>query len=281
MKLSVIGLGLLGGSLSLDLRKRGFADKIFGCDKYAVSAGYAKQVGLIDEVCDLDAVIANGDIIVVAVPVDAAKKLLPLILDKINDKQIVIDICSTKATICERVKYHTLRRRYVACHPMAGTEKSGPWSAISGMFDGKAFIMCDTEDSDEDAVKTIREMFKVLNMNPMFFSSFNHDVHVAYVSHLSHICSFALAQTVLEKEKNEKNIFNLASGGFSSTVRLAKSSADMWAPIFEENKENVKTVLDTYISKLVEFRQLLEDNNEKGIYDYINLANTIKRVLDK
>lgn len=279
MKLSIIGLGLLGGSLALDLRKRHFADKIYGADKSAVSQGYAKQVGLIDEEVSVDEAIKKGDIIILAVPVSAAIKLLPQILDKITDKQIVVDICSTKGTICERVKNHTNRRRYVACHPMAGTENSGPWSAISGMFDGKALIICDSEDSDEVAVQTVRKMFEVLNMNPMFFNSFNHDVHVAYVSHLSHICSFALALTVLDKEKNEKNIFNLASGGFASTARLAKSNAEMWVPIFDNNKDNVLTVLDTYIDKLKDFKRLLESEDNVGMTDYINNANRIRKVL--
>ena len=281
MKLSIIGLGLIGGSMALDLRKRHFADRIFGYDKSPVNQGYAKQVGLIDEEMTMDEVIKNGDIIIVAVPVGAALKILPQVLEKINENQIVIDICSTKATICERVKYHSNRKRFVACHPMAGTENSGPWSAISGMFDGKAVIMCDTEDSDEKAVQEVRKMFSVLNMNPMFFNSVNHDVHVAYVSHISHISSFALALTVLEKEKNEKNIFNLASGGFSSTVRLAKSNAEMWVPIFENNKENILTVLNTYIEKFQDFKRLLENEDTVGIDNYIFNANKIKKVLNK
>ncbi len=271
----------MGGSLALDLRKRHYADRIFGFDKSPVNQGYAKQVGIIDEEMDFDSCIKNGDIIVVAVPVGAALKIIPQILDRINENQIVVDLCSTKATICERVKYHTNRKQFVACHPMAGTEKSGPWSAISGMFDGKAVILCDTEDSDEKAVQTVRKMFDVLNMNPMFFNSVNHDVHVAYVSHISHISSFALALTVLEKEKNEKNIFNLASGGFSSTVRLAKSGAEMWVPIFDNNKDNILTVLSTYIDKLQDFKRLLENDDTVGMTSYVDNANRIKKVLNK
>ena len=281
MKLSVIGLGLLGGSLALDLRKRKFADTVIGYDKNPVHSAFAKQVGIIDEEVSFDDAVAQGDIIIVAVPVSAVVKILPQILDKVTEKQIVIDVASCKGTICERVKYHQNRKRYVACHPMAGTENSGPWSAISGMFDGKAFIICDAEDSDEKAVATVRNMFEVLNMNPMFFNSYNHDIHVAYVSHIPHVCSFALALTVLEKEKNEKNIFNLASGGFKSTVRLAKSNAEMWTPIFHDNKENVLSVLDTYIEKLKDFRTLLQNGDTDGMDNYINQANRVKKVLNK
>ncbi len=281
MKLAIIGLGLLGGSLALDLRKRKFADYIIGYDKNPVHSAFAKQVGLIDEEVSFEDAVAQGDIIVVAVPVSAVIKILPQILDKISDNQIVLDVASCKGVICERVKYHQKRKRYVACHPMAGTENSGPWSAISGMFDGKAFIICDAEDSDEKAVVTVKQMFEVLNMNPMFFNSFNHDIHVAYVSHIPHVASFALANTVLEKEKNEKNIFNLASGGFKSTVRLAMSNAEMWVPIFTDNKDNVMSVLDTYIEKLQDFKQLLQNNDIDGMADYINHANRVKKVLNK
>lgn len=281
MKLSIIGLGLLGGSLALDLRKRKYTDYIIGYDKDPVHSAFAKQVGIIDEVVTFDEAVTQADIIVVAIPVSAVIKILPQILDKISDNQIVLDVASCKGVICERVKYHQKRKRYVACHPMAGTENSGPWSAISGMFDGKAFIICDAEDSDEKAVVEVKKMFEVLNMNPMFFNSFNHDIHVAYVSHIPHVASFALALTVLEKEKNEKNIFNLASGGFKSTVRLAKSNAEMWTPIFQDNKENVLSVLDTYIEKLNDFRQLLVNGDTDGMDSYINQANRVKKVLNK
>ncbi|MCR5453648.1 MAG: prephenate dehydrogenase [Bacteroidales bacterium] len=280
MKLSIIGLGLLGSCMALDLRKRKFADKIYGYDKSAVNQEYALRVGLIDEGADsVDSVITKGDIIIIAIPVSAALKMLPQILDKISENQIVVDVCSTKHSLCERVKYHPNRSRYVACHPMAGTENSGPWSAISCMFDSRAVIMCDTEDSNEEAVKTVRKMFEALNMNPMFFSASNHDIHVAYISHISHVSSFALANTVLDKEKNEKNIFHLASGGFYSTVRIAKSSADMWVPIFDDNKDNVMTVLNTYIENLQAFKHLLENDDIAGMNDYISKANRIRKVL--
>lgn len=270
----------MGSCMALDLRKRKFADKIYGYDKSLVNQEYALRVGLIDEGADsMESVIAKGDIIIVAIPVSAALKMLPQILDKISDNQIVVDVCSTKHSLCERVKYHPNRARYVACHPMAGTENSGPWSAISCMFDSRAVIMCDTEDSDEEAVKIVRKMFETLNMNPMFFSSSNHDIHVAYISHISHVSAYALANTVLDKEKNEKNIFHLASGGFNSTVRIAKSNADMWVPIFDDNKDNVMTVLNTYIENLQEFKRLLENDDIAGMNEYISKANRIRKVL--
>jgi prephenate dehydrogenase len=200
------------------------------------------------------------------------------VLDLI-DKQIVTDMCSTKATLLERVKYHPKRKQYVAGHPMAGTEFSGPWAAMSGMFDSKAAILCDTEDSDIRALAMVKRMYETLNMRVIYMNATNHDVHAAYVSHISHISSFALALTVLEKEKNEKHIFDLASGGFDSTVRLAKSSPDMWTPIFSQNKENVITVLNTYINNLQQFRDCIENDETEKVHALIKESNKIKRVL--
>jgi len=246
MILTIVGLGLMGGSAAIDLKKRGFADKIIGVDKDQINAKTAHHIGFVDEICELEEAVKKADMILLAIPINSAIKILPMVLDLIED-QIVADMCSTKSDLLERVKYHTKRKQFVATHPMAGTEFSGPWAAKSGLYDGKATIFCDTEDSDIRAVAKMKRLYECLNMRVIYMNSNNHDTHAAYVSHISHITSFALALTVLEKEKNEKNIFDLASGGFDSTVRLAKSSADMWAPIFYHNKNNVLAVLDTYL----------------------------------
>lgn len=278
MNLTIIGLGLIGGSMAIDLRKREFVDHIIGVDNNKINANAALSIGLVDELCELETAVKKADLIIIATPVDGAKKTLPKVLDMIEN-QIVTDTCSTKAGIHELVKYHPKRKQYVAGHPMAGTEHSGPWAAISGLFDGKATILCDTEESDIRAVAQVRRIYDTLNMRVVFMNSSSHDVHAAYVSHISHISSFALALTVLEKERNEKHIFDLASGGFDSSVRLAKSSADMWTPIFEQNKENVLTVLDTYIDKLNRFRKHIESDEPDKISELIKESNKIKRVL--
>ncbi len=279
MQVGVIGIGLIGGSMAIDLKKRGFADRVVGVEADALHAAAAKEIGLVDEVVTYEECVATSDIIVVAVPVSAAIRMIPDILDKVNDRQVVTDVCSTKEKINEIVHYHPNRKNFVAAHPMAGTEYSGPWAALPGLFDGRAGIICNAEDSDNRAVELIKSMYDCLNMRIIFMRAAHHDVHTAYVSHISHITSFALALTVLEKEKNEKNIFDLASGGFSSTVRLAKSNADMWAPIFSQNKENVLTVLDTYIEKLQEFKKRIADYDEEGVKDLIHKANKIKRII--
>jgi len=278
MRISIIGLGLIGGSMAIDLKKRGFARTIIGVDTNKLHLNTALNMGIIDRACTLDEAIDNTDLIIFAIPAKETIRLLPKVLNKV-DQQIITDACSVKGTICERVKHHHKRKNYVASHPMAGTENSGPWSAQSGLFDGKAIIYCNVEDSSEQALSTIQKMYEYLNMRPLYMNAYNHDVHVAYVSHISHISSFALALTVLDKEKNEKNIFNLASGGFDSTVRLAKSSADMWSGIFENNSENVISVLDTYIDKLNDFKTAISNSNLNKMNEMIQKANHIKKIL--
>lgn len=279
MQVGIIGVGLIGGSMAVDLKKRGFADRIVGVEQDALHAVAAKELGLVDDMVGYDECIATSDIIVVAVPVSAAIRMIPDILDRVRENQVVTDVCSTKEKINDMVRYHPHRKNFVAAHPMAGTEYSGPWAALPGLFDGRAGIICNAEDSDIRAVDLIKRMYDCLNMRIIFMRAAHHDVHTAYVSHISHITSFALALTVLEKEKNEKNIFDLASGGFSSTVRLAKSNPDMWAPIFSQNKDNVLTVLDTYIEKLEEFKKHIADFDEDGVKKMIQKANKIKRII--
>lgn len=275
---TIIGLGLIGGSAAIDLKKRGFADRIIGVDNNLLHARTALHAGIVDEVDTMDDAMSRSDLILLAIPVDAALALLPEILDKV-DKQIVTDMCSTKERLCKAVKAHPKRKNYVAAHPMAGTEFSGPWAATHGLFDGKAVILCDTEDSGIRAVSVVHRLFETLHMRPVQMDSSQHDKHAAYVSHISHISSFALALTVLEQEKNEKNIFDLASGGFDSTVRLAKSSAEMWSPIFDQNAENVITVIDTYIRYLNTFRNAISEHDVPVITGLIRASNKIKRVI--
>lgn len=287
MKIGIIGLGLIGGSMAIDLKRKGFADEVLGVEAEPVNAAAAGKIGLVDRVVSYEECVEQSDIVVLAVPVGAAVKLLPDILDRFNaissepsglDK-IVIDVCSTKEQLARSVKYHPARRQYVATHPMAGTEYSGPWAAMPGLFDGHAGIICDAEESSTKAVRTIERLYEALNMRTIYMNSSNHDVHTAYVSHISHVTSFALALTVLEKEKDEKHIFDLASGGFSSTVRLAKSSPDMWTPILTQNSDNVLHVIDTYIEKMQAFRDAIADGDEESIRGLIAESNKIRRII--
>lgn len=283
MTVGITGLGLIGGSMAIDLKRRGFAERIIGVENDPVNAEAALKMKLADEIVSLEECVRRSDIIVVAVPVGAAVRMLPVILDIFNEEgnegKIVIDTCSTKSHIVRAVHYHPMRSRYVATHPMAGTEYSGPWAAMPNLFDGRACIFANTEESDPRAVKTIEEMYDVLNMRPIYMNADAHDVHTAYVSHISHITSFALALTVLEKEKDEKHIFDLASGGFSSTVRLAKSSSEMWVPILTQNRDNVLHVIDTYLEKMQEFRDAIAEYDSDRIESLILEANRIKKIL--
>lgn len=280
MRLGVIGLGLLGGSLALDLRAKSIVTSIVGFDSNEANGKRAIELGLVDEILPIEELINTTDLIALAVPVDAMVQLLPFVLDRI-DKQTVFDVASTKGALVASVENHSKRGQYVATHPMAGTEFSGPDSAIRGMFDFKSVIICDWEDSDERSLVIIEKLYKLLNMELIYMDSYVHDNQVAYVSHLSHISSFALALTVLNKEKRDKHVFELASGGFDSTVRLAKSSPDMWTPIFIQNKKNILKVLNRYIDTLEDFRNHLIEENSEGVYGLLEEANNIKSVLDK
>ena len=279
MNVGIIGLGLIGGSIAIDLKRKGYAHQVLGVEADSVNASAALKIGLVDRIVQVEECVAESDIIILAVPVGAAARLLPQVLDMVDDTKTVIDVCSTKELLVKTVKDHPMRRRYVASHPMAGTEYSGPWAAMPGLFDGHACIICDPQDSACDAVNLIEDLYTVLNMRTIEMSAENHDVHTAYVSHISHITSFALALTVLDKEKDEKHIFDLASGGFSSTVRLAKSSPDMWTPILSQNRDNILHVMDTYIEKMNAFRHAIADGDEEKVRDLIEDANRIRRII--
>ena len=281
----IIGLGLIGGSMAIDLKKRGFAQTVLGVEAEPVNAAAAEKIGLVDRVASLEECISLSDIIILAIPVGGAVKLLPKVLDMFSElgekgsDKIVIDVCSTKENLIRTVRYHPLRRQYVATHPMAGTEYSGPWAAMPGLYDGHACIICDSEESAPKAVRKIEELYETLNMRTIYMNSSNHDVHTAYISHISHVTSFALALTVLDKEKDEKHIFDLASGGFSSTVRLAKSSPDMWVPILSQNRDNVLRVMDTYIEKMKAFRDAVDESDEDKLRELMTEANKIRRII--
>lgn len=281
MTVAVVGIGLIGGSLMIDLRKRKFADTIIGIDTNVQHQNIALLCGLVDEIDTLENGVMKSDLVILTAPVSINCMLLPHILDIIDGtKKIVTDMGSTKAGIADASKDHPNRGRFVAAHPMAGTEYSGPLAAIGKLFDYKSVIICDQELSDMDARNTVEKMFEVLNMRKVYMNSNDHDRHVAYISHISHITSFSLALSVLDQEKEEENILNLAGGGFESTVRLAKSNGDTWAPIFAENSEYILQVMDTYIEKMNLFRKMIADKDIKGLKAIMEEANKIRKILN-
>lgn len=276
--IAVIGLGLMGGSLAIRLRELGLAGRIIGVDASETHAQQALARGLVDLIVPLEEAIGMVQVIALSTPVDIMRSLLPFILDRV-DRQIVIDLGSTKADLAEAVTGHPHRGRYVATHPMWGTEYSGPSAAVSGAFAGKTVIICDGQDSDPDALAWTREMYAAIGMRISEMDARSHDIHAAYVSHISHITSFALANTVLEKEREDEAIFGMASAGFESTVRLAKSNADMWVPIFRQNRENVLDVINEHISQLRKFKSCLEKENWDYLHELIQDANRIRRII--
>jgi prephenate dehydrogenase len=276
---TIVGVGLISGSFALALKEKGLAKNIIGVSRTAASLNRAKELGIIDEALSLEEAVKKSDLIYVAIPVDATIPIMLEILDLISDKQIVADAGSTKFALCKALENHPMRKQFVATHPMWGTEYSGPEAAVRGAFAGRACVICEKELSDENVVEKVEFIYKTLGMNIIYMDAKSHDTHAAYISHISHITSFALANTVLEKEKEEDTIFELAGGGFESTVRLAKSNPAMWAPIFMQNRENVLDVLNEHISQLRKFKSSLEKENLEYLIELMNNANKIKRIL--
>ena len=275
---AIVGVGLIGGSLALKCRKNGLANRIVGVDNNQEHGREAIKLGLVDEMMGLDEAILMADVIVLAVPVGVLSALLPYVLDRVTN-QVVIDMGSTKSQLATLVKDHPKRGRFVASHPMWGTEYSGPGAAVENAFEDKAVIVCDTIESDPDALAMATEIFNSLKMRIIEMDSNDHDLHAAYVSHISHITSFALANTVLEKEKEDDAIFEMASAGFESTVRLAKSSPEMWTPILMQNRENILDVLNEHITQLRKFKSCLEKENWEYLNELMSKANQIRRII--
>lgn len=279
MTITIIGTGLIGGSLALSLKAANPSIHIIGVDSNPEHLQQAKARKLIDAHASLEEAIKQSELIIIAIPVNGIITLLPKVLNLITD-QVVVDMGSVKQAIVNSVTHHPKRRQYVAAHPMAGTEHSGPQAAIPNLFTNKNLVLCDIAASDPGAVTRVEHLFKHINMRLIYMDAANHDLHTAYISHFPHIASFALALTVLNKEKEEQRIFELASGGFESAVRLAKSAADMWVPIFEHNKNNVLDVLDEHLFQLHQLRKNLADGNYTELTQQIKTANTIRKILN-
>jgi len=280
MIITIIGTGLIGGSLALSLKKNGYASKIIGVDASEQHLHQAKEIGIIDEMASLAVAVGQSNLVIIAVPVNIAPTILLQVLD-VTTNQVVFDVGSTKAAICSIAAQHPNSAQFVATHPMWGTEFSGPQAATSNAFSGKAAVICASANTNTQALEKVQEIYTSLGMHLIYMNANEHDVHVAYISHISHITSFALANTVLEKEKEGDAIFELASAGFESTVRLAKSNASTWMPILRENKENVLDVLNEHISQLKKFKSCLEKDNYTYLTELIENANTIRKVLDR
>jgi prephenate dehydrogenase len=275
----MIGIGLIGGSFAIDIKKHNPTVVIHGIDANENHLHEAQELDIIQHKATLED-LEKADLVIVSIPVDATVKLLPTILDKISDNTLVVDAGSTKKAICKVVEHHARRRNFLACHPIAGTEKSGPTAAISGLYKGKTNIICEVEKTTFKLQEKALDLFKAIGMRIRYMDPVSHDKHIAYVSHLSHISAFMLGKTVINKEKNERDIFDMAGSGFESTVRLAKSSPAMWTPIFKQNKENVIETLEEYINNLQKFKELMQQDNFSEIYNEMENTNHIKQILN-
>ena len=276
--ISIIGVGLIGGSFALDLKRLIPGVSICGIDHNEKHLTEALELGIIDKIADLESA-RSADLVVLALPVNAAINVLLQVLELISDQTIVIDMGSTKQAICKAVAIHPKRANFLATHPIAGTEFSGPSAALTGLFKNKTNIICELEKTSTALSSQVITLFEIMGMHIRHMTAVDHDKHIAYVSHLSHISSFMLGKTVIDKEKNESDIFDMAGSGFESTVRLAKSSPAMWTPIFEQNKENVIETLTEYIQNLNQFKSYMENDNFEAVYNEMKNTNHIKQIL--
>lgn len=279
MQVFIAGLGLIGGSFALALRDHELAREVLGCERNETTADEALALGLCDRIVSFDEGVRTADLVVLATPVDTLPMLAVKALNNCREGAVVMDMGSTKGELCEVISMHTRRGRFVAVHPMWGTEYSGPKAALHGAFTGRNVVLCDTERSDADALACVERIFRTLDTPLLYMNAEEHDLHTAYVSHISHITSFALANTVLEKEREERHIFDLAGGGFESTVRLAKSAASTWVPILLGNKYNVLDVLREHIHQLQLLRRMIERDDHEGLRESIERANSIQRII--
>ena len=279
MKVLIAGMGLIGGSFALALRDRGIADEILGTDSSGENAAEALRLGLADRIVAFEEGIPQADLVVLATPVDTIPLMAVKALNRVEGHQVVMDLGSIKAELCEVISMHARRGRFVAAHPMWGTEYSGPRAAQHGAFTGRNVVLCEAERSDPDALATAERIFRTLEAPAVYMDAEEHDLHAAYVSHISHITSFALALTVLEKEREERHIFDLAGGGFESTVRLAKSAPRTWVPILLRNKYNVLDVLREHIHQLQIMRRMIERDDAEGLTAAMQRANAIQKIL--
>jgi prephenate dehydrogenase len=278
MKIGIIGLGLIGSSLALKIDETYNDVYIYGEDISESNLDYAIENNIINNRLRQND-YSKLDILFLAIPVDEILNVLDTILDKVGDNTLVVDLGSTKKPICDIVSNNNNRSKFLAAHPIAGTEFSGPMSADISLFDKKTIILCETEKTENKLLSIAKELFFNIGMNIKEMKADEHDKHIAYVSHLSHITSFMLGKTVMDKEKDEGTIYDMAGSGFESTVRLGKSSPSMWAPIFYQNKTNIIDALDEYLKNIKNFKCLIETDNLSEMYKEMEEINGIKNIL--
>lgn len=280
MKVLFVGTGLIGGSFSLAMQKHGLLTEAGGYSRKEANLDRSVELGLISKkFTNLEEGIKWADWVILSIPVDVIDQMLPGILDMIREEQVIVDFGSTKGKICESVKSHEARARFIAAHPIAGTEYSGPEAAFASLFEEKLMIICEDGQSNPAALMQFEKVCKTIGMKLEYMDAEAHDRHLAYISHLSHITSYSLSNAVLDKEKDGQVILELAGSGFASTVRLAKSSPEMWAPIFMENKKMVLEALDAFLSNTTEFKRLLEADDLNGMFQFLEKGRAIKRVI--
>ena len=274
MVVAIVGLGLMGGSLALDLKKYNLATKIIGYDRNQKHRKEALELGLVDEVVEFDA-IKSADIIFLAIPVEGIIEALQNLKD-VAKTTTIIDLGSTKAKIVATCPSQ-IRTNFVAAHPMTGTEYSGPLAALEGLYYDKIVVLCNIEENDRLHKERAENIFVAIGMQIVYMDAKEHDLHAAYISHLPHAISYALANSVL-KQEDPKSILILAAGGFRDMSRLAKSSPKMWSDIFKQNKKNLLISLEVFKKELRYAKELIEKERWEELQEWMEHATTLHKI---
>ncbi|PUE64079.1 prephenate dehydrogenase [Arcobacter caeni] len=276
MNIGIIGLGLMGGSLAKAVKRYGIANKVYGFTNSEKNKKDILDLNLVDELVDLETLKKVSDVIILAIPVDAIIGMFPDFLD-INENTTIIDMGSTKEYIVKSIP-KKIRQNFIAAHPMTGTEKSGPKAAIDDLYEGKTVVFCDLEDNGNLHVNKAFKIFQAIGMRIVVMDSNQHDIHACFMSHLPHILSFSLANTVMSHE-DPKSIIALAAGGFKDMSRIAKSSPRMWGDIFKQNKKNLLASIDLFENQLQNAKKMLEEDNYELLEEWMKKANTLHEIL--
>jgi len=276
LNIGIVGLGLMGGSLAKAVKKYGIAKKVYGYARSEKSKKEIQELGLVDELVDIETMKTNCDLIVLAIPVDNIISFFPKLLD-IDENTTIMDLGSTKEFIVKNIPLK-IKKNFVAAHPMCGSEKFGPKASMDNLYEGKTVVLCDLENNTELHKSRAIKVFQDIGMRLVFMDSHNHDVHACYMSHLPHAISFSLANTVMNHE-DPKSIIALAAGGFTDMSRIAKSSPNMWTDIFKQNRENLLNSIDLFEDHMKKVREMVEKEEYEKLEEWMKKANTLHEIL--
>ncbi|MGB3751346.1 MAG: prephenate dehydrogenase [Arcobacteraceae bacterium] len=275
LKFGIVGLGLMGGSFAKVVKKYNLSSSVVGYDHNKEHQKQALALNLIEKIVDIDELL-SCDVIVLCIPVDAIIKFMPT-LENISKDTTVMDFGSTKKLIVDNIP-PSIRKNFIAAHPMTGTEKFGPSAAIDELYEGKTIVLCDLDVCADLHKQRVLDIFNAIAMRIVEMDSATHDIHACYISHLPHAIAYGLANTVMSHEDPE-NIITLAAGGFKDMSRIAQSSSLMWTDIFRQNRENLLSALDKYDTQMKSMKEMLKNKEYDKLSKWMDKANSLHDIL--